>query len=41
MKKETKTETGEKEKFQAVFTFRMKKPKFGIDEDTTPKSEIN
>lgn len=30
-----------KEKFQAVFTWRMKKPTFEFKENTTPKEELN
>lgn len=30
-----------KEKFQAIFTMKLKKPKFGADKNTTPKEGLN
>ena len=30
-----------KEKFQAVFTWKLKKPTFEVGENTTPKEELN
>ena len=29
------------EKFQAVFTWNLKKPTFEVGEDTTPKEKLN
>lgn len=34
-------ETSENKKFQAVFTCNLKKPKFGISKNTTPKEKLN
>ena len=31
----------QKEKFQAVFTWNLKKPTFEVGENTTPKEELN
>ena len=30
-----------KEKFQAVFTWNLKKPTFEVDKSTTPKDKLN
>ena len=35
------TEMSLNEKFQAVFTWKLKKPTFEVGENTTPKEELN
>lgn len=35
------TEMSLKEKFQAVFTWKLKKPTFEVGENTTPKERLN
>jgi len=35
------TEMSLKEKFQAVFTWNLKKPTFEVVENATPKEELN
>ena len=35
------TEMSLKEKFQAVFTWKLKKPTFEVGKNTTPKEKLN